>query len=83
MILGGSFIGSQRGSSEADLTCYTSPVTHVTYSWPSQMGAYASALYLFSCIFLAVVVVWMWAHYRPCETCGEYRVGCRCKGRAY
>ena len=82
MIVAG-LLGPQRGSSNPDLTCYTSPTVHVTYQWPSTMGALTSAVYLFACVFLAVTVVWMWKHYRPCDTCGEYAAQCRCKARAY
>lgn len=75
-----AFLGPRQ---EADLTCYTSPVQHVTYSWPSQMGAWASAFYLFACIFVGVMVVMYWRRFTPCEVCDEFKPNCRCKGRDY
>ena len=71
------------GRAERDPTCYTSPVVHVEYHWPGGLTAFELALYVFACIFIGVMTVWLWWHYRPCETCGEYRFGCRCKGRDY
>lgn len=80
MIAPFAFVGSRGG---ADLTCYTSPVVHVTYSWPSQLGAWCSAFYLFCCIFLGTVVVMYWRRFTPCGVCDEYPANCRCKGRDY
>ena len=75
--------GYQRGSEAHEVTCYTSPDVHVTYIWPSGFTPYLLALYFFACIFLGVMTVWCWWHFKPCDTCGEYRPQCRCKGRDY
>jgi len=83
VIVAGGWLGSQGGSRSEDLTCYTSPVQHVEYHWPQGHSAFVYAFAAFAYIFIAVNVVWLWWHYRPCETCGEYRSGCRCKARSY
>lgn len=79
MLVAGLF--NQRPA--VDTTCYTSPTVHVTYSWPHGLQAYTYAVALFAYIFIAIMVVWMWKHYRPCEGCGEYQDQCRCKQRIY
>lgn len=79
MIVAGLF--NQRPTE--DLTCYTSPTITQTYIWPQPHSAYILALSAFAYIFLGIMVVWMWKHYRPCETCGEYASQCRCNARQY
>lgn len=80
-MIAAGLVGSQRASE--DLTCYTSPVVHVTYQWPSSMGDWAISFYVFACIFIGVMVVWFWRTHRPCAACGEFESQCRCKQRDY
>lgn len=53
------------------------PQSH--YHWPKGWEAVNYAGVLFALLVLAILVVWGWWHFRPCDGCGEYRTQCRCK----